>query len=353
MPLTDNFTNYIRYGRDINIENLTLDEGEFAFNIETGVLYGGGLNGTKFIINPTAYLTSLDDIKLALQNKIGSDGGTIDGILVIKGGLQANSAKIDNLILDDYQIYVKENLDENSAHILNYASFIFRQGKRLFLDEEFYYDTNNIIPFNTANSDSVTIVKKIDSTAPNNTNYVLHVATDVNYPVSPNLGGVRQSFTYGYNKRFVTIFKAKLGKGYEFCINKNEIGVGGNAYFISSNKGTGKWESYIVLWSCGHSGNLTTGGDIYVKGPNEINVEWDICSYTTFDTTNVCGPTEDDAVVLSKPTYLDFPNVGKKNVLYLDIAENEIYRWDDVNLHYRRVGSDYHDIEMIYGGNAG
>lgn len=47
------------------------------------------------------------------------------------------------------------------------------------------------------------------------------------------------------------------------------------------------------------------------------------------------------------PSYLNFPNLGKPNVLYIDTEENESYRWDNETLKYYKIN----DIEIINGGN--
>lgn len=47
------------------------------------------------------------------------------------------------------------------------------------------------------------------------------------------------------------------------------------------------------------------------------------------------------------PSYLNFPNLGKNNVLYIDDQENESYRWDNDSLKYYKIN----EIEIINGGN--
>jgi hypothetical protein len=58
-----------------------------------------------------------------------------------------------------------------------------------------------------------------------------------------------------------------------------------------------------------------------------------------------------ETVYLSE-TYLTFPNIGNKLILYLDTSSNKVYRWDDNNLKYYVIGSNYEDIKVINGGNA-
>nr|DAZ34069.1 MAG TPA: hypothetical protein [Caudoviricetes sp.] len=54
-------------------------------------------------------------------------------------------------------------------------------------------------------------------------------------------------------------------------------------------------------------------------------------------------------VVINEDSYLQFPTIGSPECLYVDTTANKIYRWDDANLKYFTVGSDYNEIEIIDG----
>lgn len=62
--------------------------------------------------------------------------------------------------------------------------------------------------------------------------------------------------------------------------------------------------------------------------------------------------SEKVTAVISKNTYLEFPNQGDSNCIYIDITANKTYRWDSTDLKYYVIGSDYTDINVIDGGNA-
>lgn len=51
-------------------------------------------------------------------------------------------------------------------------------------------------------------------------------------------------------------------------------------------------------------------------------------------------------------SYLEFPTIGNDAVLYLDETANKLYKWNQTDLHYYVVGSDYNQIQIIDGGNA-
>lgn len=62
-----------------------------------------------------------------------------------------------------------------------------------------------------------------------------------------------------------------------------------------------------------------------------------------------------DSLKVSNEPYssiYEFPNVGQVGILYIDTSENRMYRWDDTDLKYYCVGSDWSQINCISGGNA-
>ena len=54
--------------------------------------------------------------------------------------------------------------------------------------------------------------------------------------------------------------------------------------------------------------------------------------------------------VISAETYLEFPITGKTTAVYIDTSANRVYRWDDENVKYYCIGSDYNEIDRIDGG---
>ncbi len=47
----------------------------------------------------------------------------------------------------------------------------------------------------------------------------------------------------------------------------------------------------------------------------------------------------------------EFPTIGKTGVIYIDTSENKLYRWNDTDLKYYCVGSNFEEIEIIFGGS--
>ena len=62
-----------------------------------------------------------------------------------------------------------------------------------------------------------------------------------------------------------------------------------------------------------------------------------------------------DSLKVSSESYdsiYNFPNIGNKDVFYVDVSENRIYRWDETDVKYFCVGADWKNISIIEGGNA-
>ena len=45
----------------------------------------------------------------------------------------------------------------------------------------------------------------------------------------------------------------------------------------------------------------------------------------------------------------DFPVTGKENVIYIDKTNNAIYRWDDKEVKFYCIGSDFNNVGVIDG----
>lgn len=51
-------------------------------------------------------------------------------------------------------------------------------------------------------------------------------------------------------------------------------------------------------------------------------------------------------------TRFNFPNIGDGKTLYIATDESRIYRFDEEKRRYECIGADWHEIELIDGGNA-
>lgn len=78
----------------------------------------------------------------------------------------------------------------------------------------------------------------------------------------------------------------------------------------------------------------------------------DSCCLWTFDNTwkQITSPPKD--VIMKAKNISEFPPLGNELCLYIAQEENKMYRWDDTDIKYYCVGSDYNDIKIINGGSA-
>jgi hypothetical protein len=62
---------------------------------------------------------------------------------------------------------------------------------------------------------------------------------------------------------------------------------------------------------------------------------------------------QDEATFVSYPTYYDFPNINRKNVIYKDEATGALYQGTGGTTYVPiSSGGTVENIKIIYGGNA-
>ncbi|MCL1652597.1 phage tail protein [Elizabethkingia miricola] len=172
---------------------------------------------------------------------------------------------------------------KNKVLAASYAS-----GKCLYRDTVFSKGTTNgISVYNNSGSASVKLFLYYGDRygAPTNSNSIAVIQYNGDGNVTPYLGG----FTFATPTRsgaiFVTRLIAKIEVGYEISFHSNPIGDGGSSQWITSNKGTGKWEEYIYLVRCGTSGAFSSTNFFAINGANK-HLEWYLCYASVFDLTD-------------------------------------------------------------------
>lgn len=102
--------------------------------------------------------------------------------------------------------------------------------------------------------------------------YVLQITT--NGTASPGAGGFCCQHIAAANKIFIERFIAKIPEGYSVQAQWNSQGTGSTRTWLSSTKGTGKWEEYAILYRSGTEGSFSSGGYINLSGSNNTSVTW-------------------------------------------------------------------------------
>lgn len=88
----------------------------------------------------------------------------------------------------------------------------------------------------------------------------------------------------------------------------------------------------------------------FVTDTGELKIGDGITAWKDLEVVNESG-------VVSAATHIEFPPVGKSEVLYKATAEKLIYQWDDTDLKYVPMSSgpvsvENLNIDIISGGNA-
>jgi len=222
---------------------------------------------------------------IGITDAVNKNGDTINNYLTVEGPLDANSFNSEGYKL------LQVILGNNGMGAINPIAYAVRQGKKLLLDEEFASGLNGYFIYNnSAGSDGVAINRIDMNTAPNKTKKVLEIRHNGN-PTSPHYGGVVQRFYSRINGVFIMVFKAKLPVGYHLNYYSNDSGDNTLHYWLSTNVGTGKWETYIRVHICGETGIFNDGGFLAVDGgpaPTAgAHLVWHIAASTIFDLTDL------------------------------------------------------------------
>lgn len=168
----------------------------------------------------------------------------------------------------------------NAQRIARYIS----TGRMLdeYSDVCFAKGMNNLKVYGDPGVGAVKLILSNFSGIPNDTQKAMIVHTDIALGnVSPGAGG----FYFGNRARYAARFLYKIvalipsGKHIEF--GSNPIGDGSIYEWLTGTAGTGKYEEYYFLATCGESGTLSTTGYFYIKEPG--NVEWYVAYATVYD----------------------------------------------------------------------
>ena len=145
-------------------------------------------------------------------------------------------------------------------------------------DPTFARGTNDIIVYNNASSNAVTITRKAGCGV-NSSNYYLDIAAAATGAIEPGYGG----FTFRYNTkarlRLVCRFSAWLDKGRRFEFATNATGDNSRHFWLTDNQGKGTWADYAYYVECGTGGSFPSTFFFYVTGGNRPVSTW--LSYAT------------------------------------------------------------------------
>ena len=159
-------------------------------------------------------------------------------------------------------------------------------GKMLYRDPTFINGNNSMGIYNNTSSGMVTHTRLADSTAPNDSGYVIQIKTTGT--ASPNNGGFYFGTMCSNRKVFIARIIAKIPVGHNLLFGSNSIGTGGSSRWLTANAGTGDWCEYIYKVVCGTS-NFSTTHYYYLdgtQGTSDAPVVWQVAYATVFDLTS-------------------------------------------------------------------
>lgn len=159
-------------------------------------------------------------------------------------------------------------------------------GKMLYRDPTFTKGNNSMGIYNNSSSGMVTHTRIADSTAPNDSGYVIQIKTTGT--ATPNNGGFYFGTMCSNRKVFIARIIAKIPVGHNLLFGSNSIGTGGSSRWLTANAGTGDWCEYIYKVVCGTS-NFSTTHYYYLdgtQGTSDAPVVWQVAYATVFDLTS-------------------------------------------------------------------
>lgn len=159
-------------------------------------------------------------------------------------------------------------------------------GKMLYRDPTFYNGNNSVNVYNNSGNGTVTITRQQDSTAPNDSKYVLLIKNTGTS--SPYCGGFYFGNMTSYRKIFVARIIARIPSGREISYHSNSIGTGGSQKWLTSTAGTGEWREYVCKVTCGTAGFSSTNFFALTGavGSTASPVQWSVAYATVFDVTS-------------------------------------------------------------------
>ncbi|WP_423737733.1 tail fiber domain-containing protein [Chitinophaga caseinilytica] len=242
-------------------------------NSDRGYIGYSGSNHNSFVIH--TYDGSMTAVSGKLQVNSPVDNEQTNGLIV--GG---NTRTIGFF----KQTYYHPNPENNSGNQLwNSVG-----GAQLRADAEFRYSANGITKYDNNYSPGVTLVRdsaSLGERVPNSSGWYLKIAYDSASALpTPGLGGFRADVPSRRNSVYVSRIRAKLPVGYSLQVGLDPFGTSNSHYFLTDNKGTGKWEDYIHVHHAGNQGTFQPLGYYYLNGARG-KVTWYVAYFDIKETT--------------------------------------------------------------------
>lgn len=245
-------------------------------------------NGTKWQIN--------NDGSGRLAN--GNISWNAAGVVTFGSSVSLNWTNAAISALDSAKYYADVKKNEaissastdatNKSNAAKELAMAMAFGKMLYRDPVFFTSTNKINPYNNSANGTVGVSRISDSTAPNDSKYILEIQNKG--AASPSCGGFYFGTATSSGKVFITRIIAKIPVGRNIIFASNSIGSGGSASkWLTPNAGTGNWCEYVYKVKCGINAPFSSTNYFYLDGAvgSTTNpVKWYVAYATVFDLTS-------------------------------------------------------------------
>lgn len=168
-------------------------------------------------------------------------------------------------------------------------------GLQLKNSQAFSTGTDGLVVYNNSGNGNVTHARvPATSDNPMGSSYQMNITNKG--ASSPGLGGFHTATPSKANGSFYHVFVAKAPKGSTLNQASNAVGTGSKFTWLTPNKGTGNFETYIYKLQCGSSGTFSTFGHIYLTGATSP-VTWQVAYSNIFDATGGLTRANTDTVL--------------------------------------------------------
>ncbi|MGN4541638.1 phage head spike fiber domain-containing protein [Bacillus cereus group sp. MYBK95-2] len=182
---------------------------------------------------------------------------------------------------------VKRAIAETTNDLNRELAQAISTGRMIYTDPIFKNGMNNVVVYNNNSAGGAVTVTRIAAPvdAPTTSSSVLEIKTTG--AAAPSHGGFQQLINSRAGAKFLVRIIAKIPVGYTLNTATNSMGTGYTDRILTSNKGTGKFEEYIRLVTCGTTGTFSSGGHFFLAGgataTPEAPVVWQLAYATVFD----------------------------------------------------------------------
>lgn len=221
----------------------------------------------RYSISTTAYKNAYTSANNALTKytatsptyiTVGSDYANIAAYYDARQTILNSIAAAAKKASDDAMQAAEDEAELAKWRAIGYS---WNSGKPLWTDDPTFKEgTNGFGVYDNAGSGSVKFTheaKQSDSPV-SDSEYNLKIVCSGGG--TPNNGGFLRQVMTRANAVFVFRFIAKLPEGTGFDFNYNSYGAEGTYRWVTSNRGTGRFEEYICVAKCGATGSFSTIG---------------------------------------------------------------------------------------------